>query len=49
MEDLDVSTTLAYRNLWRAPQRTLLTMGAMTTATTVLILTLSINLDFSGL
>ena len=37
---------LAYRNLWRAPQRTLLTMGAMTTATTVLILTLSINLGF---
>ena len=37
---------LAYRNLWRAPQRTLLTMGAMTTATAVLILTLSINLGF---
>ena len=37
---------LAYRNLWRSPIRTLLTMGAMTTATAVLILTLSVNLGF---
>lgn len=37
---------LAYRNLWRSPARTLLTVGAMTTATAVLILTLTINLGF---